>query len=46
VHELAHLVERRHDDRFRALLDRVLPAWASLRAELNQGTLADEVWRE
>jgi predicted metal-dependent hydrolase len=46
VHELAHLVERRHDDRFRALLDRVLPAWASLRAELNQGTLADDVWRE
>ena len=46
VHELAHLVERRHDDRFRALLARVLPAWASLRAELSQGTLANDVWRE
>lgn len=46
VHELAHLVERRQDDRFRALMDRVLPAWASLRAELSQGMLANDVWRE
>ncbi|MDZ7857733.1 M48 family metallopeptidase [Sphaerotilus sp.] len=46
VHELAHLIVRRHDAQLRALMDRVLPGWAALRAELNRGTLADEVWRE
>jgi predicted metal-dependent hydrolase len=44
VHELAHLVERRHDDRFRRLLDRLLPGWEHTRAELNRGLLADQVW--
>jgi predicted metal-dependent hydrolase len=41
VHELAHLVERRHDDRFRALLDRHLPRWQASRRELNAGPLGD-----
>lgn len=41
AHELAHLISRRHDARFRALLDRHLPTWRTLKAELNAGLLAD-----
>ena len=35
VHEMAHLRERRHDKRFIALMDEVLPAWRLHKAELN-----------
>jgi hypothetical protein len=35
VHELCHLLVRRHDDRFIALLDEHLPRWRQFRAELN-----------
>jgi predicted metal-dependent hydrolase len=41
VHELAHLHERHHNDRFTALLDQHLPNWRVLREELNQSMLAD-----
>jgi predicted metal-dependent hydrolase len=41
VHELVHLHERRHNDRFHALMDRFLPPWRSYREELNQLVLAD-----
>ena len=34
VHELAHLLERSHDKRFKGLLDRFLPDWRELRAVL------------
>jgi len=44
VHELAHLIVRRHDDRFKTLLDQHLPKWRSVRKELNTSTLADEKW--
>jgi hypothetical protein len=46
VHELVHLLVRRHDDRFVEIMDRCLPRWRSLRAELNGLPLAHEVWRE
>lgn len=36
VHELAHLLERNHNARFNALLDRYLPSWRSDREELNR----------
>lgn len=36
VHEMVHLLERRHNDRFRALLDRFLPDWRSRRDALNR----------
>ena len=43
VHELAHLREGRHGARFKAILDRHLPAWRALRKELNAGpVLRDE----
>ena len=44
VHELAHLVERRHDDRFTALMDACLPAWRQQREVLNGAPLAHEEW--
>src|SRR5262249_30073957 len=44
VHELAHLIERNHGERFTELMDRVLPDWRGRRAELNRAPLADEVW--
>ncbi len=44
VHELAHLIERNHGERFTELMDRVLPDWRGRRAELNRAPLADEEW--
>ena len=44
VHEMAHLIERRHTDRFRALMDRLLPSWRRRRDELNRAPLAHEEW--
>lgn len=34
VHELIHLVERHHNDRFRELMDEALPAWKQYREVL------------
>jgi predicted metal-dependent hydrolase len=44
VHELAHLLERKHTDRFTSILDRHLPHWRSLRDELNATPLAYDRW--
>lgn len=44
VHEMVHLLERNHGDRFTALMDRHLPDWASRRAELQQSVLGHENW--
>jgi len=44
VHELVHLRERHHNDRFKALMDRYLPTWRLCRDRLNQAPLADERW--
>jgi predicted metal-dependent hydrolase len=46
VHEMAHLRERGHGDRFVALMDLYLPNWRALRDELNAAPLADEDWIE
>jgi predicted metal-dependent hydrolase len=35
VHEMTHLLERHHNDRFRALLTQYLPTWQRTRDELN-----------
>jgi predicted metal-dependent hydrolase len=35
VHELAHLKERSHGPRFKAILDEHVPGWRALRRELN-----------
>jgi predicted metal-dependent hydrolase len=44
VHELVHLIERRHNDRFGELMDRLLPRWRVHRDELNRAPLAHEAW--
>jgi predicted metal-dependent hydrolase len=35
VHELLHLIERKHSDLFRAYLDKYLPNWKSIKEQLN-----------
>jgi predicted metal-dependent hydrolase len=44
VHEMVHLLERGHTERFTAYMDRFLPQWRLLRDELNRGPLAHETW--
>lgn len=44
VHELVHLHERHHNDRFISLLDQHLPQWKLLKDQLNSSVLADERW--
>ncbi|NLJ19447.1 SprT family zinc-dependent metalloprotease [Globicatella sulfidifaciens] len=38
VHEMVHLLERNHNERFRAYMDQFLPNWKAIKTELN-GTL-------
>jgi predicted metal-dependent hydrolase len=45
VHEMVHLLERDHNDRFRELMDGFLPQWRTYRDELNTAPLAHEDWR-
>ena len=44
VHELLHLLERNHNDRFKALMDAYLPHWRLIREELNSAPLGHEQW--
>ncbi|MCF4121999.1 M48 family metallopeptidase [Antribacter sp. KLBMP9083] len=45
VHELVHLHERTHNERFVNLMDQLLPDWRSRRDELNVAPLAAESWQ-
>ncbi len=45
VHEIVHILERRHNARFRELIDRLMPTWRLRREELNRAPLAHEKWR-
>lgn len=44
VHELTHLLERHHNERFIALLDAHLPQWSQYRDLLNGLPLGHEEW--
>jgi len=44
VHELVHLLERLHNDRFKGLMDQFLPQWRVYREELNHTPLGHEEW--
>lgn len=44
VHEMVHLLERSHNDRFRSLMDKYYPKWSHVRAQLNQAPLAHVEW--
>ena len=45
VHEMVHLIEPNHNDRFRGLMDRLMPQWRLYRDELNRAPLAYAEWR-
>jgi predicted metal-dependent hydrolase len=45
VHEMVHLLERRHNERFRSLIDTMMPSWRLHRKELNRAPLAHEEWK-
>ena len=44
VHEILHLVERHHNDKFTDLMEKYLPNWVLLRDELNALPLKHEHW--
>jgi len=44
VHEMVHLLERRHTERFRRLMDGLMPDWRFRRDQLNTAPLAHESW--
>jgi predicted metal-dependent hydrolase len=44
VHEMVHLVEPTHSERFVALLEQHYPTWREARAELNELPLVAEAW--
>lgn len=44
VHEMTHLLERGHGERFTKLMDKNLPDWRARRDRLNQAPLGHEQW--
>jgi predicted metal-dependent hydrolase len=44
VHELLHLVERRHNKIFYSMMNEYIPKWKSIRQELNKSILPYEEW--
>ena len=45
VHEMIHLLERHHNERFIAFMDNYLPKWRFYKEELNRSPLRHENWR-
>ena len=44
VHELIHLLERNHNERFNAYMDKYMPNWRSIRDELNDMIYESNKW--
>ena len=44
AHELVHLLERHHNERFLALMDSFMPHWQQCRETLNKTQLGHEIW--
>lgn len=44
VHELIHLLERHHNDRFLLLMDKHMPQWKFCREELNRLPVSHQFW--
>jgi predicted metal-dependent hydrolase len=44
VHELVHLLEPTHNQRFVALMDKFMPQWHQFRDELNRMPLSHVEW--
>jgi predicted metal-dependent hydrolase len=45
VHEMVHLLEPTHSERFQTILQKHYPTWREARAELNELPLAAEKWK-
>lgn len=45
VHEMLHLIEPTHNEKFLTLLSKYYPTWREARAELNEMPLGAETWR-
>jgi predicted metal-dependent hydrolase len=45
VHELVHLLERTHNQQFKAYIDEFMPDWRTRRATLNRTPLANAQWK-
>ena len=45
VHEMVHLLEPTHSERFISILEKHYPSWREARAELNELPLAREEWK-
>ena len=44
VHEMVHLLERHHNERFIAYMDKFLPKWRFYKEDLNRSPLRHENW--
>lgn len=44
VHEIVHLLERHHNERFLELMNKFMPLWRHYRDELNRAPLAHAEW--
>jgi predicted metal-dependent hydrolase len=44
VHEMVHLLERNHNDKFIAYMNRFLPEWKELKSELNKLPVSHRDW--
>jgi predicted metal-dependent hydrolase len=44
VHEMTHLLERSHGERYTKLMDGFMPDWRARRDQLNAAPLASEDW--
>jgi len=44
VHELLHLIEKKHNQRFLELMTKYQPKWRSIKAELNRFILSHQEW--
>ena len=45
VHEMVHLLERHHGERFAGLMDQFMPQWRLYREKLNHSALGHEIWK-
>ncbi len=44
VHEMTHLLEKKHNNRFKVYMDKFLPRWRQYKEELNRTILSHESW--
>lgn len=45
VHELLHLIEKKHNGKFISMLTAYVPTWKSIKEELNSFVLSHEEWK-